>query len=131
MFDNFVMDIDSPLENAVQLMVDNAPDLVLIPVDRQHEALTRLKDTLHIIDQLRDKLGRCPCVRIVPVGSQVQEIQAQLKAIDPNIPDCRIARKIRYLKAETDKARKERRYIWDYAGCEDLRGYFQDLLRTV
>ncbi len=69
-YDHFVLDLDSPLENTVQTIVQDSPDLVLIPVTRQHGALSKLKDPLAIVAQLKAKAGHGPCVRIVPLGAK-------------------------------------------------------------
>jgi chromosome partitioning protein len=134
-YDHFVMDIDSPLENAVQTIVQNDPDLVLIPVNLQHEALTRLKDPLGIIARLEQKagqeasVGRPIRVRIVPLGAKVGDVRQALDASGVRLRDCKVVQKARNLQRETNVARRERRYIWQYAGCEDMEGFYRNLLR--
>lgn len=134
-YDHFVIDIDSPLENAVQTIVQNDPDLVLIPVNLQHEALTRLKDPLGIIARLEQKAGqeaapgRPVRVRVVPLGAKVADVRQALDGSSVRLRDCQVVQKVRNLQKETNLARKERRYVWEYAGCEDLQDYFRSLLR--
>jgi len=129
-FDHFVIDVTGPLENTVQTIIQNAPNLVLIPVNPQTEALTNLKDPLGVIAQLEIKAGHQLPVRIVPLGRKIADIQAKIDQLDLKIADCRIAPKIRNLARETNLARLNRHYIWLHPGCEDLEAYFQDLLSS-
>ena len=128
-YDYFVIDIDSPLENTVQTIVQDDPDLVLVPVNLQPEALTRLKDPLGIIAKLDAKAGHCPRVRIVPLGAKVAAVRSALRQTGYSLKDCLVAPKIRNLEKQANQARKERRYIWTIAGCEDLEEYYEELLK--
>ncbi|MCI0459086.1 MAG: AAA family ATPase [Gemmataceae bacterium] len=127
-YDHFVIDIDSPLENSVQTIVQNDPDLVLIPVNLQPEALTRLPDPLTIIAALEATAAQQPRVRIVPLGAKLADVRAAFASVEKKPKDCRIAPRVRELLKETHRARKERRYIWKYSGCEDLAEYYSALV---
>ena len=58
-YDHIVLDVDSPLQNTVKLIVDNEPDVVLVPVNKSQEikALRNLPRTLSVIAQLEAKTG--------------------------------------------------------------------------
>jgi chromosome partitioning protein len=127
-YDHFVLDIDTPLEKTVQTVLQNDPHLILIPVNLQHDALTQLPDPLAVIAALEAKVGQAPKVRIVPLGAKVADIRERLQQTAIQLNDCRIAPKVRNLLKETNLARKERRYVWEYPGCEDLEEYYQELL---
>jgi chromosome partitioning protein len=129
-FGHFVIDIDSPLANTVQAIVQDRPSLILIPVNYglQPEALLRLGDPLAIIADLESKIGLQSRVRIVPLGAQVAAIRARLAELEHRPRRCDVAAKVRNLQKETRKARQEYRYVWEYSGCEDLKDYYHSLI---
>jgi cellulose biosynthesis protein BcsQ len=126
-FDYIVLDLDAPLEHTVQTIVQASPNLILIPVNPQAEALTNLADPLNVIAQLEKKAGHSLRTRIVPLGTRVADIRKQVEAIQANIQDLAITRRMRLLDRLTNQARRERKYIWEYETCEDLLQYYQDL----
>ncbi len=127
-YDHFVLDIDSPLEHTVTTIAQNAPDLVLIPVNLQAGALTKLRDPLEVIKAL-SKLGALPRVTIVPLGAKLADIHQTLAELDPEIRALpAIAPRVRNLDKETNQARRNRRYAWEQPGCEDLKEYYRTLL---
>ncbi len=127
-YDYFVLDIDSPLENTVTTIVQDNPNLVLIPVNLQAGALTKLHDPLEIINGLK-KADYVPKVIIVPLGAKLADIAKELSEIDPKVRGlARIAPRMRNLEKETNQARHKRCYVWELPDCEDLQGYFQTLL---
>ncbi len=66
-FDHCILDIDTPLEHTVQSILQQNPDLILIPVNLQAEAILNLPDPLAVISQLeatvsktQSRCGSCP-----------------------------------------------------------------------
>jgi chromosome partitioning protein len=133
-FDHIVLDIDTPLQNTVQVIIGNNPDLILVPVNKSQEikALRNLSKTLKVISQL-SKPGFSPKVIVVPLGVMQESI---LEAIDKinakNKPNsCRVANAMPDLQDKMQLAiYKDRRYIWSYEGYEYLLEYFKLLIKT-
>jgi chromosome partitioning protein len=132
-FDSIVIDVDAALEDTVQTLTQSYPDLVLIPVRKQHDALVNLANPLAVVVQLEKKLGITPVVRIVPIGldqSWVQAIRERIASL-PELPrQCQIMPRIRDLENKANLARKRRKYIWEFASCDDLESYYRKLTVT-
>lgn len=129
-YDALVIDLDTALENAAQIIVQYSPGWVFVPINAAHEAeaLESLPDTLSILADLESKAGYTQRVRIVPLGVPIAPIRERLSRIERKPTHCILAPRVRKLERETRQSRAERRYAWEYAGCEDLKGYYQSLL---
>jgi chromosome partitioning protein len=133
-YDNFVLDIDTPLRNTVQLIVGNDPNLILVPVNKSQriKALRNLPRTLKVISQL-SKPGFAPKVTIVPLGVAKDSILQIVEkiSVDNKPRDCKIADEIPDLQEKMQLAiYEDRKYIWEYEGYEYLLEYFYKLLTT-
>jgi chromosome partitioning protein len=115
-YDHVVLDLDSPLENTVQTIVQSLPELILIPVNLQAEAVTRLRDPIAISSTLEKTIGHTMRVRIIPLGAKVPEIRKQLEQIEPKPTDLRVMPRVRDLQKETNRARREGRYSGSIRG---------------
>lgn len=118
----------TPLPETVKAIVDNYPDVVLIPVSKHPWAIEGLSDTLPVIAKLEEFAGFTPEVIIVPLGSQKQTIDRRIQETLELPNSYRIANRMKDLNREVDKALAEGSFIWDYPGCENLHGYFSSLL---
>jgi chromosome partitioning protein len=123
-------DIDSPLENTVQTVVQNDPDRIYVPISQPHEALglLHLPDTLSVIAALEQRAGRSPWVTIVPLGVAKGKIEAALRGARERPKRCSVAAKARALLRQTSAALAEGRYVWEYEGCRDQLDYFCSLV---
>jgi chromosome partitioning protein len=130
-YDHIIIDIDSPLQNTVQVMVDNQPDLVLIPINHSQvtKALRSLPITLGIVTQLALTTGFTPKTIIVPLGVARDRIEPILSALPTAPYPLSIAPTMPELQTQMQTAiYQDRRYIWEYQGQENLKSYFQNLL---
>lgn len=130
-YDHIVLDVDSPLQNTVKLIVDNEPDLVLVPVNKSQEvkALRNLPRTLSVIAQLETKTGASPRTIIVPLGIKVDDIKEVFNQTTEKPSRCLVAPSMPDVQQEMQIAiYKDKRYIWSYPGYEDLQNYFCSLL---
>lgn len=127
-FDHVVLDVDSPLENTVQRIVDDQPEKIFVPVNPQAGALTSLCDPLRVVERLERTTDFRPKVRVVPLGSDARLIKKELARIAAALSDCKIADAMPRLDDETNKARAQRKYVWRYRACADLKGYYERLL---
>lgn len=65
-YDHVVLDIDSPLQNTVQVILGDDPDIILVPINKSQKvkALRNLPRTLNVISQLESKTDSNPQVII-------------------------------------------------------------------
>jgi chromosome partitioning protein len=129
-YDHVLLDIDSPLENTVQTVVQNDPDLVYVPISLPHQALglLHLPDTLSVISALEQRAGRSPRVTIVPLGAAKGKIEAALRGLRERPRRCSVAAKARSLLRQTSAALAEGRYVREYDDCQDQLDYFCSLV---
>jgi chromosome partitioning protein len=127
-YDHIILDVDVPLANTVQTIVQSEPNLILVPVNLQGEAIPRLAETIPVCAALEQKTGAQMRVRIVPLGAKVPAIRRQLEQITPRPRDLQIVRRVRDLHRETNRARTQRIYSWDYPGCDFLAEYYRQLV---
>jgi len=130
-FEYVVIDVDAALEDTVQTLVQSHPDLVLIPVDNQLEALINLKDTLEVIATLEITFGIKVTARVVPMGvdnARVQAIRERIDSLAPLPQEWKVWPRIPDLQGKANLARKNRKYIWNYAGCANLEAYYRKLV---
>lgn len=132
-YDHVVLDIDSPLQNTVQVIIGNDPNLILVPVNKSQKtkALRNLPRTLKVISQLESKAGFAPEVIIVPLGIQQDAISQVIQRIDTeNKPkQCKLAPEMLDVQEQMQLAiYEDRQYIWNYKGYEDLYEYFCTIL---
>jgi chromosome partitioning protein len=131
-YDRVVLDIDSPLQNTVQVIIGNDPDLILVPVNKSQKikALRNLPRTLKVIAQL-SKPGFCPEVIIVPLGIAQEAISQVVENLDiENKPQqCKIAAEMPDVQEQMQMAiYEDRKYIWDYEEYEYLYEYFCEII---
>ncbi|WP_309225557.1 ParA family protein [Sphaerospermopsis sp. LEGE 08334] len=132
-YDHIVLDINSPLKNTVHTIVNNDPDLILVPVNisQRIKALRNLPRTLRVISQLENTTGYDPQVIIVPLGiseDSVYEVVNRLEE-DDKPRKYRIAPQMYDCQEEMQVAiYQDKKYIWDYEGLEHLYDYFYELL---
>jgi len=127
-YDNIVLDIDSPIETTVQVIVQDDPDVVIIPINKQDLAITHLSDSLDVISELSKRAGYNPKTIIIPLGSSVKAIREKIKSLNKIPNDYTIYKRMRNLFAITSSAINEGNFIWDYKDTEDIHQYFYDIL---
>ena len=132
-FDHVVLDIDSPLENTVKVIVGNHPDLILVPINISQKTLglRLLPRTLKVISSLGKRLKFNPQVIIVPLGITAKSIEDVLSKIDSNEKpkNCRIAEEMENLQDEIqDTTFVNYEYIWEKEGYAKLFDYYLALI---
>ncbi|MBD2777408.1 ParA family protein [Iningainema tapete] len=130
-YDHIVIDIDSEFLNTIHAIIYNQPDVVLIPVNKsqRRKALNKLPIVLSAVALLESKYGYSFEVIIVPLGVKQDVVLEALKQVQDKPQSCRVALAIRDLQDEMSLAvYEDRKYIWDYTGCEDLYQDFCSIL---
>lgn len=130
-YDRVVLDMDSPLSDTVQAIIQDNPDIVLIPVNKSQEvkALRNLPRTLEVIYQMELNLGFQPEVKVVPLGVARERVVDAVENSE-NLPtNCKVATEMPDVQEQMQTAiYADRKYIWEYPGYEDLLNYFLSLL---
>lgn len=131
--DYTVIDIDTPRESTSRVMIDNDPDVVLIPLNKSRESLGNLAVTLSMISAIERKMGFSPVVIIVPLGISKARIEKRLDEIYDGHPNkIFIGQRIRNVEDQMQVAVYEDfRYIWNYEGYEDLYDKFYSVISSV
>jgi chromosome partitioning protein len=83
-YKHIILDINSPNEDTVKAIVENEPDIILLPINDQALALDKLGDTLAIVAAMQ-KTNYHSQVRIVPLSAtktRIEECLAQI-AVKP------------------------------------------------
>ncbi len=130
-YQNIVLDIDSPLDNTVKVIVDNNPDFVLIPINvsQKHKALENLSKPLEVVTSLEKKAGYSPKVIIVPLGIKPEIISERFEAIENKPQNCCIAQAMRNVQMPMSEAiYDKKKYLWEYSQYPDIKDYFHSLL---
>ena len=131
-YDHIVLDMDSSLQNSVEMIVGSQPDLVLVPVNASQKikALRNLGRTLSVIAQLAEKTGNSPRTVIVPLGVPVTEIMPTLQQTDLSNFPWEVAPAMPNLQDLMQIAiYQDRKYIWQYPDYADMLDYFSNLLQ--
>jgi chromosome partitioning protein len=131
-YDNIILDIDSPLHNTVQTIVQNNPEFVFIPINasQKDKAFRNLYRPLSTISTLEKKSGYSPKVIIVPLGIKHDTVIKEFdKIVDKPQNGC-VAPAMRNIPGFMSKAvYKKRQYVWDLnKKCQDIKDYFDSLL---
>ncbi len=130
-YQNIVLDIDSPLDNTVKVIVDNNPDFVFIPVNfsQKHKALENLFKPLEVLTSLEIKAGYSPKVIIVPLGIKQEIVSEKFEAIGTKPQNCCIAQAMKNVQMPMSEAiYKNKKYLWESSQYSDARDYFRSLL---
>lgn len=131
-YDNIILDLDSPLYNTLQTIVQNAPEFVFIPINasQKYKALRNLYRPLSTIATLETKSGYSPQVIIVPLGVKQDAVLEEFDKISDKPQNCKVAPAMRNIPMYMSRAVYEKRqYVWDsHKTCEDIKNYFYSLL---
>ncbi|NJL01244.1 MAG: ParA family protein [Spirulinaceae cyanobacterium SM2_1_0] len=130
-YEHIVVDMDSPLKNTVQIIVDSPLDKVLIPVNRsqKHKALRNLHRTLEVIAQLDSKARVSLETIVVPLGVEPQSIEDTLSKTNRKPGRLQIGEPMPNLEDLMQVSIYEDcRYIWEYENQKSLQSYFCRLI---
>ena len=125
-YDHIVVDIDTQVQNSLQVITEIEPDIILIPVDKQNLSLQHLAEVLSLIAKNEGIINYPAKVKIVQMGSQ-HNLDDRLKTLQ-NIPKyLSYGFSIPYLDT-FDKSLSEGKYIWDYPIGMDIKTIFKGVI---
>jgi chromosome partitioning protein len=126
-YDYIILDINSPNEDTVKTIVENHPDIILLPINDQALALDRLEDTLSIVAAIEQKAGYQSRVRIVPFGATKTEIKNRLSQIMTQPRNLEMTKRVNKHPKEFSEALREGKFVWNYTGCD----YILEILQSA
>ncbi|MCC5900180.1 MAG: ParA family protein [Phormidium sp. BM_Day4_Bin.17] len=129
-FDYVIIDIDTVLENTVQVILNADPNLIFVPLNRAHmyKSIDNLASVLEMLERIDGNPVLPYSVVIVPLGIDKENIENELESIEYNSEKYLVADSMNYLSSKMDEAvYKGRKYIWDYVDLQDNKNYFEYL----
>lgn len=134
-YDYIVIDTDSPLEDAVAMISNNFPDLILMPINKsQKRSLQDLPNFLDTVASVETRANREPGVSyypkfiIVPLGMNEKNVRSKLNEAKTKPKNCQVALAMDDLQDEIDEALEQNKFIWDFEKKEKYDEYFKQLL---
>lgn len=124
-----VMDTDAPMEDAIAMISNNSPNIILSPINtsQRDTALEHLPDFLGVLYQICGS-DYSPMVRVVLLGVGQNLVSLRIEQSLDKPENCKAAPAMRNLQARMSKAKKQRKYIWNYSGYEELLDYFSSII---
>ena len=125
-YEHIIVDIDTRVQNALQVITEIEPDIIFIPVDRQKLSVEHLGEVLSLIARNEGIINYPTRVKIVQMGSQ-HNLDDRLKTLQ-NIPKyLSYGFSIPYLD-EFDDPLNNGKYIWNYSTEMDIKTIFQGVI---
>ncbi|MEK8016754.1 MAG: ParA family protein [Candidatus Parabeggiatoa sp.] len=126
-YEHIVLDINSPNEDTVKVIVENEPDIILLPINDQALALDKLADTLAIVAAMQ-KTNYHSKVRIVPLGATKARIEECLAQIAVKPTNLQMTKRIKKHRKEFPDALQTGKFVWHYNDCEYIRDILQETI---
>lgn len=112
-YDNIVIDINSPAEETVQIIADNFPDRVLMPINDQALGMDALQTTLEVIVGMELRAGYKIKSLIVPLGVAPDVITERLSSLDHLPAQLTLSAPIGNHRAEFSNALTNGKFVWE------------------
>ena len=120
-YDNIVVDIDTRIQNALQVITELSPDIILIPVDDQPLSVNHLKDALNLIHSIEGVFSYPAIIKIVQMGSN-HNLEAALKSMTELPNNVYIGYNLPHMRREFNDCLDRCRLIWDLNNnCNSIR----------
>lgn len=127
-YEHIVLDINSPNEETVKGIVENEPDIILLPINDQALALDKLGDTLAIVAAMQQKTNYHSKVRIVPLGATKTQIEKCLAQVASKPENLQMSKRIKKHPKEFSEALRTGQFVWNSNGCEYIREILQNTI---
>lgn len=126
-YEHIVLDINSPNEDTVTGIIENEPDIILLPINDQALALDKLGDTLAIVAAMQ-KTNYQSQVKIVPLGATKARIEDCLAQIAIQPENLQMTKRINKHPKEFSDALQTGQFVWNYDGCTYIRSILQNTI---
>ncbi|NKC11997.1 MAG: AAA family ATPase [Gammaproteobacteria bacterium] len=111
-YDNIVVDIDTRIQNALQVITELSPDIILIPVDDQYLSLSHLKDALSLIHSIEGVVSYPAVVKIVQMGAD-HDLESILAPMTDLPSSLYIGYGLPYLRKAFNESLSKCKLIWN------------------
>jgi chromosome partitioning protein len=137
-YDYVVIDSDSPPEDAISIIGDTLPNIILVPVSlTQAHAVEDIPEFLDLLigEIYEQSLGLdedekyLPLIRIVPLGLNRDDIIEEIDIEKVDYPRIDIFRAMMPLQDETIQALKQKKFVWNLE--EALSSYLFDYIEGL
>lgn len=126
-YDHIVVDIDTRVQNALQVISEIEPDIILIPIDKQYLSVEHLHEVLSLIARTEGIMNYPAKVKIIQMGSNhnlndaLITLQNKPKYLNFNffIPN---------LEIEFNESLRDGQYVWDYPLNIDVKTIFKGVI---
>lgn len=109
-YDHVIVDIDTRIQNALQIIMEISPDMIIIPVDSQYLSLIHLEEVLSLISEIEGRFSYPALVKVVQMGSNHDININEHQRIPVNLYT---NYSLPYLRNEFDNAMRECDFIWN------------------
>ena len=111
-YDHIVVDIDTAVQNALQVIIEIEPDIILIPIDKQYCSVKHLDEVLSLIARNEGITYPIANVKIVQMGSN-HDLNSILNTYEnkPKYLDFHFS--IPNLEVDFNESLRDGRYVWN------------------
>ncbi len=127
-YDNIVIDVNSPARDTVKVVLDNDPDMVLLPVNDQALGMHNLKTTVGVIAAIEQRTGYRMRSVVVPLGIDVDIIEDQLAELVSQPKNLALSGPIARHADAFAFALQSGRFVWD---VDSRLKYVRDILAAA
>jgi len=118
-YDHIVVDIDTRVQNALQVITEIEPDIILVPIDKQYLSVEHLSEVLSLIARKEGIINYPSKVKIVQMGSQ-HKLDDRLNSLENKPKNLSFNFYIPYLEVEFNESLRDGKYVWQDVDIKDL-----------
>ena len=111
-YDHVIVDIDTRIQNALQVIMEISPDVIILPIDSQFLSLNHLQEVLSLISQIEGRFSYPAQVKVVQMGSSY-DINSEIERFQNTPSDLYTHYSLPYLREEFDNTLRECNLIWN------------------
>ncbi|HCE1990124.1 TPA: ParA family protein [Vibrio parahaemolyticus] len=111
-YDNIVVDIDTRIQNAMQVIMEVNPETVLIPVDDQFLAVHHLREAIDLVIDSVGKFMYPVNIVVVPMGVKDANLISEIRNITKEF-NVNLSPPLPYLRNEFNASFRSRSYVWN------------------
>jgi len=126
-YDHIVVDIDTRVQNALQVITEIKPDIILVPVDRQYLSVEHLSEVLSLIARTEGIINYPNKVKIVQMGSQ-HNLDKKLSTLQNRPKYLDFSFFIPNLEIEFNLSLRDCQYVWEYPINIDIKTIFKGII---
>lgn len=128
-YDHIVVDIDTRVQNALQVITETAPDLILLPIDKQYLSLTHLADVLSLLATSEGIINYPATIKVVQMGSEhdLTHFLSTLTLVPNNLSH---EDKLPYLPDEFNQSLRDCCFVWLNSQSDYIRNLLEGIIQN-